>query len=68
MKKRQIFLVIPAKASSGGFAPDILPILTATTTDPFDPFGHAPTFAEASEGKQGRLRSGQVSQITRIMF
>jgi len=33
MKKRQIFLAIPAKAISGGFAPDILPILTATTTD-----------------------------------
>ena len=33
MTKKQIFWAIPAKAISGGFAPDILPILTATTTD-----------------------------------
>jgi len=26
----------------------------------FDPFGKAPTFAEASVGRQGRLCSGQV--------
>ena len=36
MTKKQIFLAIPAKASSGGFVPDILPILTATTTDKTD--------------------------------
>ena len=32
MTKNPVFLVIPTKASSGGFVPDILPILTVNKT------------------------------------